>query len=318
MDQQTRPISIDLITTDAGTQMREALDEDAVSEYAEVWAAGNGDRFPPLDAVSDGAFFWLTDGFHRLAAAIKAGRSSVPVRITPGFLPDAILAAIRSNQLHGVKRTNADKRRAVLALLKLKQAADWSIRQVAEEAGVSHTFASRLKQEVEKPPEPEPEQEPAAKSSDTKPEAEDKPPSNPKRSRPKAASDPFSPSAPDEENEEERGEEPEPKEEPEKEPEPDVQRSQFETDILEARSVCRSLKQDMGKLMSRIRGLEEATGLEAVIGSSRAILDHLGHAQSYLAVGTPEAVCPRCAGQHCAQCANYGWVNSSRLKELRD
>ena len=68
-------------------------------------------------AVFDGTDYWLADGFHRFWAAKEAGLTEIYEEIHPGTLRDAILFSLSANSKHGLRRTNADKRKAVQTLL---------------------------------------------------------------------------------------------------------------------------------------------------------------------------------------------------------
>ncbi|HNH50086.1 MAG TPA: ParB/Srx family N-terminal domain-containing protein, partial [Myxococcota bacterium] len=70
----SRVIPIDGIRTDGGTQARGSMNEDTVETYAEAMAEGV--TFPPVVVyLDDQGDAWLADGFHRLAAAWKAGHT---------------------------------------------------------------------------------------------------------------------------------------------------------------------------------------------------------------------------------------------------
>ncbi len=139
-------LDMDQIRTDGGTQTRAAIDMDVAAEYAE--AIGGGATFPPVDVMFDGTNYWLTDGFHRLAAARRAGREEIEARVSSGDRRSAILAAVGANQAHGLRRTNDDKRRAVRALLSDEEWVRWSDRAIAEACGVAHTFVSVVRKEL--------------------------------------------------------------------------------------------------------------------------------------------------------------------------
>jgi hypothetical protein len=65
----------------------------------------------------DGAEYWLADGFHRVHAAQKLRRLTIAADVRQGTRRDAVLLSARANAEHGLRRTNEDKRRAVLTLL---------------------------------------------------------------------------------------------------------------------------------------------------------------------------------------------------------
>ena len=67
-------LRVDLIRTDGGTQVRQQLDDAAVKDYTRA-TQGNV-LLPPVVVFHDGTAYWLADGFHRLAAARRAGPAS--------------------------------------------------------------------------------------------------------------------------------------------------------------------------------------------------------------------------------------------------
>jgi len=146
------------IRTDGGTQMRAGLNEETVEEYAAAMLeAGGWGTFPPAVVYHDGANYWLGDGFHRVAAFTKAkveawanqerGNFSeeLPVIVHAGDRRAAILHAAAANSDHGLRRTNADKRRAVETLLRDEEWSQWSDREIARRCRVSHQFVSNIR-----------------------------------------------------------------------------------------------------------------------------------------------------------------------------
>lgn len=115
-------LQIKHIRLDGGTQTRSATNQTAVEDYAEAMKAG--DAFPPVVVFHDGKAHWLADGFHRVQGAILAGEEEISADIRPGTQRDARLFAVGANQTHGLRRSNEDKRRAVLASISLLEKAD--------------------------------------------------------------------------------------------------------------------------------------------------------------------------------------------------
>jgi len=142
-----KKLNLNAIRIDGGTQSRVQIDMDAVADYAE--AAKAGIEFPPVIVFHDGADHWLADGFHRFHAHKQAGKASIPADIRDGTVRDAILFSLGANCTHGLRRTNADKRKAVAAMLTDEEWTQWSDRKIADACGVSNTFVSNLR----KPPE---------------------------------------------------------------------------------------------------------------------------------------------------------------------
>ena len=136
-------LALELIRRDGGTQPRDQISADVVDGYAE--AIADGATFPPVTAFYDGSDYWLADGFHRVAAHEQLGLAEIAVDVRQGVRRDAILYSVSANATHGHRRSNADKRRAVLTLLNDAEWAGWSDREIARRAAVSHNFASSLR-----------------------------------------------------------------------------------------------------------------------------------------------------------------------------
>ena len=104
------------ITLDRDMQPRLAITQEAVDEYRDRME--EGEAFPPIAVVKDGSTLYCVDGWHRVMAAKALKAKAIAAVVTVGTRMDAIWIAAQANLRHGVRRTNADKRRAVaLALL---------------------------------------------------------------------------------------------------------------------------------------------------------------------------------------------------------
>ena len=127
-------IELSKIRIDGGTQPRAELNQATVDEYAE--AIKTGAQLPPVTLFYDGAHYWLADGFHRYFGAKAAGRTTIHEDITPGTLREAILYSLSANSKHGLRRSNADKRRAVQTLLDDAEWSKWSSNEIAKRCAV--------------------------------------------------------------------------------------------------------------------------------------------------------------------------------------
>jgi hypothetical protein len=146
-----KTLNINNIRIDAGTQSREAINEDVVKDYAEQMAEGT--EFPAIEVMFDGVENYLTDGFHRYHAHRKNGKASVIVDVTNGTLRDAKLASYGANGTHGLRPSNADKRKAVMAMLDDMEYSGWSNVEIAEHCAVSRVYVANLRKELETPKE---------------------------------------------------------------------------------------------------------------------------------------------------------------------
>jgi hypothetical protein len=141
-----RPVRLDLLRLDGGTQHRVATRPETVDEYAEAMAEGVA--FPPPTVYFDGADFWPADGHQRIAAAVKAGKESILCTIHEGTVRDAILHAVGANVSHGDRRTQADARNAVETMLRDEEWGEWSDRKIGEKCGVDHKTVAKYRREL--------------------------------------------------------------------------------------------------------------------------------------------------------------------------
>src|SRR5690606_3922874 len=137
-------VAIETIELRDGCQCRAELNQAVVDEYAEAYAAGT--KLPPVSAMRvDGALI-LTDGFHRFAAATKASVGFLLAEVSEGeSIHAAVWAALAMNKAHGLRRTNADKRRATEMALLHPDSRELSDREIARHLGVSQDLVSRTR-----------------------------------------------------------------------------------------------------------------------------------------------------------------------------
>lgn len=150
-----RRIKLAQIDVKASIQTRASINPNTVDDYADLMAADV--EFPPVALYgpdAEGSYF-VGDGFHRIAASRKIGRSYVLAIVTPGGRMDALRHSLLANVSHGLRRTNVDKRRAVeLAFeyaAELSPGIELSNRMIADMAGVSDDLVisvRRLKAEA--------------------------------------------------------------------------------------------------------------------------------------------------------------------------
>jgi hypothetical protein len=132
---------------DGGTQPRERLDQGIVDQYQEEMEQGA--NFPPLVVFHDGSHFWLADGFHRYFAAKQAKIDSLKGEVRKGTQRDAILFSCGANASHGIRRSNKDKRRAVMILLTDEKWCKWSHSKISKMTNTSQPFVSGLAKDIE-------------------------------------------------------------------------------------------------------------------------------------------------------------------------
>jgi ParB-like chromosome segregation protein Spo0J len=93
------------------TQTRVQIDEDTVSDYAELMKSHVD--LPPIVVFFDGSSHFVADGFHRFHAAKRRKAETISCDIREGTERDALEFALGANAEHGLRRSNDDKRRVV-------------------------------------------------------------------------------------------------------------------------------------------------------------------------------------------------------------
>lgn len=151
---KTAPELIDVlrIKTNGGTQMRAGLNAETVGEYMQTLKdSDQAWPFPPVVVFFDGTDYWLADGFHRVAAMRQLERTDeIPADVRVGDRRAAVLYAAGANAVHGLRRTNADKRRAVEVLLRDEEWAEWSNVEIARRCAVSESSVRNIRSELER------------------------------------------------------------------------------------------------------------------------------------------------------------------------
>ena len=141
---------INEISVDPNLQSRVAINQNVVNDYAE--AIQSTDTLPPLTVFYDGICYFLADGFHRLQANKSLGRDRVSVEVMDGGRRDAFVFALSANAEHGLRRSQADKRRAVQMALEDPELGQCSNREIAKLCKVSHSFVNATRESLKPKP----------------------------------------------------------------------------------------------------------------------------------------------------------------------
>ncbi|BAQ63902.1 ParB/RepB/Spo0J family partition protein [Geminocystis sp. NIES-3709] len=149
INQSSQPtVNIYTLTIDPNLQQRVKLNQDTIYDYS--IALSEGEIFPPIIIwrCDDGQLY-LVDGFHRVEASKLAKIEELPFIEKSGSYRDAMLFTISVNADHGLHRSNADKRKAVMTLLQDPEWSQLSTRELAKLAKVSHQLVHKIRIELE-------------------------------------------------------------------------------------------------------------------------------------------------------------------------
>ena len=145
---RTHLVPIESIVMAPECQGRAELNAEVVREYFELYLAGV--QLPPIEVFDVQGTPYLVDGFHRHDAACASGLVEIEaVFVGRGTFDEAVWYSTGVNKNHGLRRSNADKRRAVRNALLNPIGQEQSSRTIAKHVGVSHTMVNDVRAEVE-------------------------------------------------------------------------------------------------------------------------------------------------------------------------
>lgn len=142
---------------DLSLQTRAGTDAETIDNYAEAMA--DGAQFPEVTVFTDGAHYWLADGFHRVMAAKQNGRTVIAADVRKGTEDDAVVFGGTANNKQGKRPTRADVQHFLQMVWDRREAIFGGTPtggNLAERCGVSHTTGERFVRErlAEMPNEP--------------------------------------------------------------------------------------------------------------------------------------------------------------------
>ncbi|MEM0964818.1 MAG: hypothetical protein AAGJ81_01535 [Verrucomicrobiota bacterium] len=138
---------IDLTATDLQMRDDSAGDGDQVDNLVEAYKAG--DDVPPivLFAADKSGTYYIGDGWTRCYAIKKVrGKNTINAKVYSGGRDAAFKHACGANANHGLRRTNADKRKAVTSAL--KKWPEMSDRSIADICKVGNQMVGHVRKEV--------------------------------------------------------------------------------------------------------------------------------------------------------------------------
>jgi hypothetical protein len=129
-------------------QSRVQGDRDTTDDYVAFLRSGG--TLPDVEVFVITGVPHLVDGFHRVDAILASGETFVRAEIVgTGTIDEAIWYSTSVNQRNGLRRSNADKRKAVYNAVTSKIGSEQSSRTIAEHVGVDHKMVDRIRNEIE-------------------------------------------------------------------------------------------------------------------------------------------------------------------------
>jgi hypothetical protein len=141
-------------------QVRVQLDPETVREYTQLFRDVPADKCtcPPITVYRHEETYVVSDGFHRITAAKRAGRTTLKAYVHTGTLDDAWMNGMQTNIAHGKPYNRDDKQKIVLWLLNHPRYGMLSTREIAALTGhmVAHGTVHNLRTRHQRPPDASP------------------------------------------------------------------------------------------------------------------------------------------------------------------
>lgn len=116
-DMKTQLVYLNEIDIENSPKVRAAVNEETVKDYAEAYR--RKEKLPPPVLFQDKGekYFRLGDGLHRVSGATVNGDKTLVCEVREGGFEEALTFALTCNTTHGLRRSQADKKRVVEAAL---------------------------------------------------------------------------------------------------------------------------------------------------------------------------------------------------------
>jgi uncharacterized ParB-like nuclease family protein len=139
-------VPIRVLRLDGETESRTRINAEVTEEYVELILEGI--ELPPVRVCWDGTSYWLTDGFHRVAAAQRLGHKTISAEVFHGTLSDAQWDSYRANAVHGLRRTPADVKLVIARALRHENSAKLTNCELARHLHVSEKTIRRFRSQL--------------------------------------------------------------------------------------------------------------------------------------------------------------------------
>lgn len=140
----TTYLRIDKIDWDTDTQSRICVDPEAVADYKR--SRQDKVKFPPITVYHDHGKYYIADGWHRTIVEKELDNEWISAEIVEGDKRDAVLHSCGANSNHGLRRSSADKRKAINTLLADEEWRKWSNREIARKCGVDEKTVRKCRE----------------------------------------------------------------------------------------------------------------------------------------------------------------------------
>lgn len=157
--------TLEIASINRDVQIRIKTDRGTVEDYQRALASGA--VFPPVVVFRDKktGTLYLSDGNHRLESRVLNGDTTIEAIVHEGGKAKALAHGLGSSKGHGLRFSNADKRKAVELALKDSKLSKLKDQAIADLIGVSQPFVWKLRSSITDI-KPEPGETPASDASE--------------------------------------------------------------------------------------------------------------------------------------------------------
>lgn len=142
---EPKTVYIDDLRIDPEVQPRVSLNKETIEDIAEAFV--NNADVPRIEVHIVAGIPYLCDGFHRTAAARKAGRKSILALVEPeSTRAKLLIRAVQANAYHAQALTRSERRNSVIRLVESmnKLGEPWTQDKIAQATGYTQPQISRI------------------------------------------------------------------------------------------------------------------------------------------------------------------------------
>jgi ParB-like chromosome segregation protein Spo0J len=297
------------IDLDSSPKVRHELNDSVVSEYSERYRQKSHGMPEPI-LFQLGERYLIADGLHRITAMRSIGLKASAFEVLKGSRSDCVKYALKANLHHGLRRTNADKRRGVE--LAFAEFPDLSDEAVADVAAVSASLVKDVRSELVLKNVIPPSRSRVGKDGKT----------YPNKKKPVTVEVQSEVVKENDEEDTNKVQKPKQLQAPDKKQEPELDATGFPIpeeviELWKSRWESIDALKQVGQLRSFLKSLAESNKPLFQEVKFNPMLADIDRIYDGMKVAIPYAVCPKCQGRladKCKQCNGRGLLSEFRYR----
>jgi hypothetical protein len=142
-------VRLDQLVLTPELQVRVRLDPHLVSQYEQIFREVPEEQCtcPPISVYLHNGSYVVADGFHRVTAARRAGRTSLNAYVRNGTMEEAWMYGMEQNLRYGMQYSREDKQKIVTWFLDHPRYGSYSSRDIAALCGnmIPHSTVANIR-----------------------------------------------------------------------------------------------------------------------------------------------------------------------------